>query len=294
VPQVFNSVSQMQMQVGEWHRAGQRIALVPTMGNLHRGHLSLVEKAVTQADKVVVSIFVNPLQFNDKKDFNNYPRTLPHDLEALAALPVDAVFTPAENAMYPRGQAQHCIVELPVMVDVLEGAQRPGHFRGVTTLVAKLFNIVQPQLAVFGEKDYQQLLLVRRMVEDLCLPIEIVAMPTCREADGLAMSSRNSRLAASERRIAPRLYQVLQQVAQALKQSQADFAQLEANAEQQLSQAGFEPEYVAIRDCEDLAEPNPTDTNPTDTNQSLVVLAAALLGRRGEQSGTRLIDNLRV
>ena len=280
MPNVLIRLSDMQLQASQWRKDGKRIGFVPTMGNLHRGHLSLLDAAAAQSEQVVVSIFVNPLQFNDDADFSAYPRTLQADLEQLAQFPNVTVFAPQEEEFYPRGRKVHCYVELPVMTDELEGAQRPGHFRGVTTVVAKLFNIVQPQLAVFGEKDYQQLLVLQRMVEDLCLPLEIIAMPTCRESDGLAMSSRNARLSQQQRRLAPALYQTLQRLRETLPQSGNDYAQLEAQAMQQLLKAGLQPEYVTIRDAENLALPG--------KHHSLVVLAAASLGP------IRLIDNLRI
>ncbi|MCG6885985.1 MAG: pantoate--beta-alanine ligase [Proteobacteria bacterium] len=278
--QSVSSVKDMQALSREWRRKSQRTAFVPTMGNLHAGHLALVGQAAIQADRVVVSIFVNPLQFNEPTDFKNYPRTLDEDLQKLADYPVDAIFLPTEAELYPAGREATTIVEVPGLSDVLEGASRPGHFRGVTTVVAKLFNCVLPDVALFGEKDFQQLLVVRRMVADLDMPIEIVSHPTLREPDGLAMSSRNRRLNAEQRARAPVLYQVLVRSRDRIRQGEADFTVLEHQAGGDLSAAGLMPDYVAIRRAEDLADPRPGD--------ELVIVAAARLGK------TRLIDNVRV
>ncbi len=268
----------MQQQSRQWHREGRRIGFVPTMGHLHDGHLALVERAVDSADKVVVSIFVNPLQFNDPADFSAYQRSLEADLQKLAGLKVDAVFTPEEVEIYPRERASMTKVEVPVLSDILEGAQRPGHFRGVTTVVAKLFNIIQPDVAVFGEKDFQQLLIIRRMVADLDLPVEIMALPTVREADGLAMSSRNSRLSAEQRQLAPLLYQTMQAFRQRYRAGATALERLEAEARAELEQAGFVVEYFCLRRRDDLA--------PAKAGDRARLLAAARLGQ------TRLIDNL--
>lgn len=271
----------MRSQVADWVPKGQRIAFVPTMGNLHAGHMALVEQARACADRVVVSIFVNPMQFNEAADFDAYPRTLDRDREQLRSAGVDALFLPDVAEIYPRGQEATSRVEVPVLGDMLEGACRPGHFTGVATVVNKLFNIVQPHIALFGDKDYQQLLLVRRMVEDLDMPVEIRAQATLREPDGLALSSRNSRLAPEQRRRAPVLYQQLEHIAEHLRQGETDYARLQVRAAEALSAEGFEPEYIAIRRSLDLAAPEPGDT-------ALVVLAAARLGE------TRLIDNIPV
>ena len=244
----------------------REIAFVPTMGNLHQGHLSLVQLARKHAPKVAVSIFVNRLQFQPSEDFDRYPRTFERDCEMLEAAGVEFLFAPDEKVLYPEPQTFK--VHPGPLGNDLEGRFRPGFFEGVATVVLKLFNAVQPRAAVFGKKDYQQLLVIRRMVQQLNLPIEIVAGETVREADGLAMSSRNNYLSAAERKEAPRLYQVLQKVKQGLSS---------ADAIQQLAKAGWQPDYVEVRRRSDLAVPG---------GKEKVVLAAARLGQ------TRLIDNL--
>lgn len=264
-----------------WHRHAERIGFVPTMGNLHAGHLRLVEVAKQHCDKVVVSVYVNPMQFGAGEDFTKYPRTLEQDKALLEKLKVDMLFTPEDQQMYPHGHQHSTFIEVPELTTGLEGAHRPGHFRGVATIVNKLFNIVQPDVAVFGEKDFQQLLVIRRMVHDLDMPIDILGEPTVREADGLAMSSRNQYLTAAERRQAPGLYDTLQYVRERLRHNGVDTTDLEQEAIMQLEKKGFVPDYVAIRHSETLHEPK----NPTDP---LVILAAVRLG------STRLIDNLRV
>jgi pantoate--beta-alanine ligase len=278
--QLIHLLPEMQACATAWQQAGLKIAFVPTMGNLHAGHLSLVEKAISVADRVVVSIFVNPLQFHESSDLDAYPRTLDTDLKQLADYRVDAVFAPREAELYPQGREGLTWVEVPNLSTMLEGASRPGHFRGVTTVVAKLFHLVQPQVAVFGEKDFQQLLIVRQMVADLNFPIEIISLPTCREADGLAMSSRNARLTAAERRKAPALYRSLQTLREKIRAGANDFDQLESEAMEALGREEMTPEYLRIRSAQDLGPPRPGD--------DLVIVAAARLGQ------IRLIDNLRV
>lgn len=263
-----------------WHETEQ-IALVPTMGNLHEGHLSLVREARGRAGRVVVSIFVNPLQFSGGEDFASYPRTLEDDQVQLQAEGVDLLFLPDVKTMYPRPQGQTTRVEVPGLSDQLCGASRPGHFVGVATVVCKLFNMVQPDLALFGKKDFQQLLVIRRMVEDLNLRVAIQGVPTVREADGLAMSSRNGYLTVEERLRAPGLYQALQEVVFQLRSGRRDYAALEAAARSTLEHHGLVPDYISVRRSEDLGL-------PTEQDQALVVLAAAHLG------GARLIDNLEV
>lgn len=278
--QLIHLPVEMQARASDWQQAGLKIAFVPTMGNLHPGHLSLVEKAMSVADRVVVSIFVNPLQFNESSDFAVYPRTLDSDLQQLADYRVDAIFAPNETELYPHGRDELTWVEVPSLSTMLEGASRPGHFRGVTTVVAKLFHIVQPQVAVFGEKDFQQLLVVRRMVADLNFPIEIIGLPTCREADGLAMSSRNTQLTATERQKAPALYRSLRTLRDKIRAGANDFDQLESQAMDELLREGMSPEYLSVRSARNLQLPRPAD--------ELVIVAAARLGQ------IRLIDNLRV
>jgi len=266
-------------QTAQWRRQGESIALVPTMGNLHAGHLSLVEDARRHCRRVVVSIFVNPTQFGPGEDYAGYPRTPGEDAAALRRAAVDLLFQPAAAEIYPAGSAT--VVEVPGLSAQLCGQFRPGHFRGVTTVVCKLLNLVQPDLALFGEKDYQQLTLIRRMVEDLDLPVRIAGLPTVREADGLAMSSRNAYLTEAERRQAAGLFRTLQETAAELSSGNREFTSLEQRGAAALRGRGFEPDYLAIRRASDLALP------VADTGE-VVVLAAARLGR------ARLIDNLKV
>jgi pantoate--beta-alanine ligase len=255
-----------------------RVGLVPTMGNLHPGHLSLVALARESADTVVTSIFVNRIQFRPGEDFDAYPRTPDADLEQLAAAGVDHVFAPDEAEVYPRPQRYH-VVPPAEHADILDGGFRPGHFTGVATVVLKLFNIVAPQVAAFGKKDYQQLMVIRAMVEELNLPIAILAGEIVRADDGLALSSRNGYLTAAERAEAPRLYRVLRELAASVHAGDADFSALERRATAALDAAGWAVDYVSIRDRADLQPP---------TGGDLVVLAAARLGH------TRLIDNLEL
>jgi pantoate--beta-alanine ligase len=274
------TVAELRHKAGAWRRAGSRVALVPTMGNLHAGHLDLVRSARECADRVLVSIFVNPLQFGPREDFAAYPRTLEGDRRQLVAAGADLLFAPSVEEVYPDGLAEHTRVEVPGVSNLLCGASRPGHFVGVVTLVCKLLNMAQPDLALFGEKDYQQLLVIRRMTHDLCLPVEIAGVPTVREPDGLALSSRNSYLSDEERARAPRLYQVLQHTGDALRAG-VESSEVERQAVAALAAAGLRPDYVSVRRARDLALPGAAD-------RSLVILAAAYLGR------ARLIDNLRV
>lgn len=261
-----------------WRTDAGGIALVPTLGNLHHAHLELIRRARTLARHVVVSIYVNPMQFDADEDFHAYPRTLDADLEALGDL-ADLVFAPGTQVIYPRGPTTHTQVDVPGLGEILCGAFRPGHFTGVATIVTVLFNLVRPDLAVFGEKDFQQLLLIRRMTTDLCFPVRIVTVPTVREADGLAVSSRNSYLDPQQRAHAPTLYAVLKHTTEALRTGDADAQALESGAMERLQAAGFRPEYVSIRDAATLGPPG---------DDGRIVLAAAWLGK------ARLIDNLRV
>lgn len=279
--QTVQTISHLRSAVDQWRARRERVAFVPTMGNLHDGHLQLVKRASRAADRVVVSIFVNPMQFGQNEDIATYPRTLKQDSLKLAEIGAHLLFTPSVEEIYPYGLAGTVRVEIPGLADILCGASRPGHFTGVATVVVKLFNAVRPHIVVFGEKDYQQLLVVRRMVADLCLPIEIISVPTVREADGLAMSSRNTYLSAEERAHAPTLYRCLQWVAGRLMDEQAAHDILIRQGIEMLKESGMKPEYLAIRRAEDLAEPDATD-------RKLVILAAAWLGK------TRLIDNLVV
>ncbi|HHH36749.1 MAG TPA: pantoate--beta-alanine ligase [Gammaproteobacteria bacterium] len=262
-------------------RAAGRLAFVPTMGNLHAGHLALVEEARRRADAVAASIFVNPMQFNDPADYAAYPRTFEADAARLEAAGVSLLFAPEAERFYPRPLESLTRVVVPGLSEILCGAHRPGHFTGVATVVIRLFHIVRPHVAVFGEKDYQQLLLVRRMVEDLAMDVEVVGVPTVREADGLAMSSRNRYLSSAERARAPALYRALRQVVGALEAGRRDYPALEAEASASMERAGLRPEYCSIRRAADLLPPQPDA-------RDLVVLAAAWLG------SARLIDNLQV
>ena len=277
----FNTIHDTRQQLYAWRIAGERIVFVPTMGNLHRGHLRLVEHARQQGQRVVVSIFVNPMQFNDKDDFAAYPNTLEQDSVKLQAVGVDALFLPSVEMIYPDGHQNNCDVIVPGLSDILCGAHRPGHFVGVATVVAKLFNIVQADVAVFGEKDFQQLMVIRRMVNALCFPVEVKGVPTERESDGLAMSSRNGYLSAEERQRAPLLYKVLEQVKSQLKSGGDDISAIEAQAQQVLQDGGFRAEYFSVRSAQDLAL---VEAN----TQDLVIVAAAWLGK------ARLIDNIRL
>lgn len=266
----------------EWKRAGQRVALVPTMGNLHAGHLSLVDKARQKADRVVFSVFVNPLQFGPNEDFDRYPRTYEQDCAYLREKCVDAVFAPSVEEMYPNGQEQTLVVAPSHLTTILEGATRPGHFDGVTTVVNKLFNMVQPDAAVFGQKDFQQVAVLKCMVEDLSMPVELIRAEIMRDADGLALSSRNQYLDEAQRRIAPKLFVVLQSVRMAIESENDDFRALEATATQQLLAEGFDAvDYVNIRQADSL---EPVDS----VGENCVILAAARLGK------TRLLDNVLV
>jgi pantoate--beta-alanine ligase len=279
--QTIAAIEPLRRCLDSWRGQGGRIALVPTMGNLHRGHLQLVEHALALADRVVASLFVNPLQFDRAADLAAYPRTLEADLAALEALGVDLVFCPDVGTVYPRGLEHTTQVEVPGLSDILCGASRPGHFRGVATVVTKLFNLIRPHWAVFGEKDYQQLVLIRRLAEDLNLPIEIVGVPTVREPDGLAMSSRNGYLSQDERARAPALYETLRIMAAALRGGARDYAALEREGAERLRARGLAPDYVSVRRQGDLGPARPDDAR-------LVILAAAWLGK------ARLIDNLVV
>jgi pantoate--beta-alanine ligase len=271
----------LRARILEWRRAGHRIAFVPTMGNLHAGHGSLVKQARSRADVVVVSVFVNPLQFGPNEDFAAYPRTPEDDRKLLEALQVDLLFTPEVDEIYPRGQQSTARVQVPGLEDILCGAFRPGHFMGVATVVTKLVNLVQPDVALFGEKDFQQLTIIRRAAEDLCMPMAIVGVATTREPDGLAMSSRNRYLNAEQRALAPQIFAALERARQTIEQGSRDFEAIERTGFESLQQAGFRPDYFSIREAETLVVPN-------DQAHDLVVLTAARIGR------ARLIDNVRA
>jgi len=279
--QTLNAITPLRARLKSWRLAGQSIGFVPTMGNLHAGHLTLVQLAQDRADRVVVSVFVNPTQFGPAEDFAGYPRTLEEDKRLLVAEGVDILFAPTVADMYDDGDAHTAKIEVPGLSDILCGAVRPGHFSGVATVVAKLFNIVQPDLAVFGEKDFQQLLVIRKLSADLNFPIEILGAPIGREADGLAYSSRNRYLTDSERATAPLLRKILSDVGESLRAGRHDYQVLQRNAIEALAAAGFKPDYLEIREASDLRLPGPD-------SEDLVVLAAAYLGK------ARLIDNIRL
>jgi len=284
---IIDTVAGLRTTVARWRANGERIALVPTMGNLHAGHLQLVEQARENAHRVIVSIFVNPMQFSDLSgdggDFERYPRTFDEDRKKLSAIDhsPDVIFSPAVQAMYPAGIQQETRIEVPEISNMLCGEYRPGHFVGVATVVAKLLNMAQPDIAVFGEKDFQQLRVIRRLVNDLCFPVEIIGVPTVREKNGLAMSSRNAYLSDEERQRAALLYQTLQQAKQQIQAGDKDFAMIQTQAIAKLNEAGFRPEYVEIRRTEDLQK-------ATTADEHRVILVAAWLGE------ARLIDNIVV
>ena len=260
-------------------KARGRIVFVPTMGNLHAGHISLMEQARAHGDTVAASIFVNRLQFGPNEDFDKYPRTFQADCDKLVAAGVDVLFAPTETDLYP--EPQEYVIEPPGIQNILDGEFRPGHFRGVATVVTKLFNCVQPDAAVFGKKDYQQLMVIRNMTRQLALPIEIIGGETVRADDGLALSSRNGYLSDAERAEAPRLFRLLQEMRQAVLKGNTDFRGLEKAAVEALTVAGWKTDYIAIREQANLAEATGRDT-------PRVILAASRLGK------TRLIDNLEI
>ena len=267
--------------VRAWKRAGRRVAFVPTMGNLHAGHYSLVDQARSLADHVVASVFVNPTQFGPNEDFSRYPRTLDADSDGLRAHGCDLLFAPTVDVMYPIGTTANVRVEVPGLSDILDGAVRPGHFSGVATVVTKLLNLVQPDVAIFGRKDYQQLLVIRRLVADLALPVEIVGGETVREENGLAMSSRNQYLSPEQRAQAGVIYATLQAMAAGIRGGRSR-GEVEAEAIGRLETAGLKPDYAVIRRADDLERPSDLP------DETLVGLVAARLGP------ARLIDNLLI
>jgi len=279
--ETVTTIAAVRQHVRRWRSEGRRVAFVPTMGNLHPGHVSLIEMARSHGDRFVASIFVNPMQFGPNEDFAHYPRTPAQDARMLADAGCDLMFMPDVAEIYPNGSERATRVEVPGLSNILDGEFRPGHFEGVATVVAKLFHIVEPDVAVFGEKDFQQLTIIRRMVADLCLPITIVAAPTVRDPDGLAMSSRNQYLTDEERQKAPVIHQLLLAAVERLHAGDRDFAAIERNALQALVSGGFRPDYFSVRRADDLSTPQ------ADTRH-FVVLTAARLGR------ARLIDNLQV
>jgi len=276
-----SSKEELREQLGEWRAAGDHIALIPTMGNLHAGHLSLIDLAREHAEKIVVSIFVNPTQFGEGEDFDGYPQTLDRDKRQLLRSGIDLLFVPDVDTLYPFGVENSTSVTVPVLSREFCGEFRPGHFEGVSSVVTRLFGLVQPDVAVFGQKDFQQQLIIRRMTLDLGFPVRIVTGETVREDDGLALSSRNQYLTDEERAIAPGIYGVLQKVGDALQAGNRNYDELQDNATAELVSAGFVPDYVSIRRAENLAEPD------RDCDE-LVVFVAATLGK------ARLIDNIVV
>ncbi|OGT55661.1 MAG: pantoate--beta-alanine ligase [Gammaproteobacteria bacterium RIFCSPHIGHO2_12_FULL_63_22] len=276
--QSFSTIAQMREQVGQWHRDGLRIGFVPTMGNLHAGHFALVELAREHSDKVIASIFVNPTQFGPNEDYGRYPRTPDTDIAGLAGKDCDALFLPSVDEMYPFGTIGCVQMHVPGITDILCGAHRPGHFNGVAQVVSRLFNMVQPDVAVFGRKDYQQLQVIRYMTEEMSFPVRIVAAPTLRETDGLAMSSRNQYLQGDERQVATTVYRTLRAMRDAAAQG-TPLRDIEDQATLALQEAGFIVDYAEVRRS-DLTRPK------LPAEPGLVALIAARLGR------TRLIDNL--
>jgi pantoate--beta-alanine ligase len=278
MPVVFNTVGDLREFLNATRSQGKTIGFVPTMGNLHQGHLDLVNKAAEMSDVVIVSIFVNPMQFGPHEDFDAYPRTLESDCSALANHPCNAVFAPTVREMYPKGVNTE--IDVPSLSTILCGHHRPGHFKGVATVVTKLLNIVQPNVAVFGNKDYQQLQVIRTMVADLLIPVTIVGADTTREPSGLAMSSRNAYLSKEERETAAMLYATLKNIGEALRSDSQVSTTLKQEKER-LTSAGFVLDYLEIRDAQDLSKSYVEAT-------SAVILVAAKLGQ------ARLIDNLVV
>ncbi|EPX8199560.1 pantoate--beta-alanine ligase [Escherichia coli] len=278
---IIETLPLLRQQIRRLRMEGKRVALVPTMGNLHDGHMKLVDEAKARADVVVVSIFVNPMQFDRPEDLASYPRTLQEDCEKLNKRKVDLVFAPSVKEIYPNGTETHTYVDVPGLSTMLEGASRPGHFRGVSTIVSKLFNLVQPDIACFGEKDFQQLALIRKMVADMGFDIEIVGVPIMRAKDGLALSSRNGYLTAEQRKIAPGLYKVLSSIADKLQAGERDLDEIITIAGQELNEKGFRADDIQIRDADTLLE-------VSETSKRAVILVAAWLG------DARLIDNKMV
>jgi pantoate--beta-alanine ligase len=276
---IVTRIAEMRAIVREWRMAGESIAFVPTMGNLHAGHASLIGAAHLHGRRVVASVFVNPLQFGPNEDYLAYPRTPDEDVALLESQGVDVLLLPTVEEMYPLGSAGSTIVDVPELSGILCGAFRPGHFQGVATVVVKLLNLVQPDVGIFGEKDYQQLTIIRRSVEDLCLPVEIVGAPTVRADDGLALSSRNRYLSAAERAVAPTVYRALDRARRRLEGGDADIPAIEQEGIDALRAAGFRPDYFEVRMAGTLMRAQGQDID-------VVVLTAARLGR------ARLIDNV--
>ncbi|WP_416456508.1 pantoate--beta-alanine ligase [Salmonella enterica] len=278
---IIETLPLLRQHIRRLRQEGKRVALVPTMGNLHDGHMKLVDEAKARADVVIVSIFVNPMQYDRPDDLVRYPRTLQEDCEKLNKRKVDYVFAPAVEEIYPQGLEGQTYVDVPGLSTMLEGASRPGHFRGVSSILSKQFNLIQPDIACFGEKDFQQLALIRKMVADMSYDIEIVGVPIIRAKDGLALSSRNSYLTAEQRKIAPGLHNVMNSIAEKLIAGNRELQEIIAIAEQELNEKGFRADDIQIRDADTLQE-------LTETSKRAVILAAAWLGQ------ARLIDNQSV
>lgn len=278
---IVETILQLRRQIRHWRQNGKRIAFVPTMGNLHEGHMTLVNEARARGDVVVVSIFVNPMQFDRPDDLARYPRTLQKDCEKLTRCDVDVVFSPVPAEIYPQGLVEHSTVDVPGISTMLEGASRPGHFRGVSTVVSKLFNLIQPDVACFGEKDYQQLALIRKMVADMGYDIDVIGIPTVRATDGLALSSRNEYLTTEERKIAPQLSKIMNMLAKQIGNGERQLDELLENAAAKLRAVGFMLDELFIRDADTL-QPLTIDS------QRAIVLMAAWLGT------VRLIDNQQI
>jgi len=268
-------------RVSAWRQLGLTVGFVPTMGNLHHGHFKLVTEARRHADRVVVSVFINPMQFGPTEDYADYPRTPKQDAELLDKAAADLLFQPEVAEIYPAGPDRGTVVDVPQLSGVLCGATRPGHFAGVATVVTKLLNIVQPQVAVFGEKDYQQLTIVRRLVADLCLPADIVSVPTVREPDGLALSSRNRYLSDAQRAVAPALHRALIGAKERVESGDGNFDAIQQSGMRTLEAAGFNPQYFAVTQANDLQPANAK-------SRDLVIMTAARLGK------ARLIDNVKA
>jgi pantoate--beta-alanine ligase len=277
----LTTIAAVREHVQAWRRAGLRVAFVPTMGNLHAGHVSLIEAARQHGERFIASIFVNPMQFGPNEDWAHYPRTPREDERMLAEAGCSLMFMPDVTEIYPNGSERATRIEVPGLSRILDGEFRPGHFEGVSTVVAKLFHIVEPDVAVFGEKDFQQLTIIRRMVADLCMSVEIIGAPTVRDHDGLAMSSRNQYLTEAERALAPRIHAALQAAAHRVRAGDVDFASIERAGFQALENAGFRPDYFSVRKSEDLSR-------ASALARELVILTAARIGK------ARLIDNVQV
>ena len=277
--QTFTTINEIREALATERQLGRSVGFVPTLGNLHEGHMALIRAAREAADCVVASVFVNPMQFAANEDLDAYPRTLEADQQKLITEDTDYLFAPTAREMYPEGVNTQ--ITIPVLSNILCGASRPGHFTGVATICAKLFNIIQPDVSMFGEKDFQQLTIIRHMVNDLCIPLEIVGVQTGRAEDGLALSSRNTYLTADERTKAPALYQSLVATQQAITAGARDYYQLEQAANRRLFDAGFKPDYFHVMNRNTLE-------TPTSADRQLIILAAAQLGK------ARLIDNIQL